>query len=335
MVSLAQRMQIAPNLLLITVELMALLALTTIGYGLLRGRLIPVRSLENLPKIGSRISFLWVMTLFFLLALFVSPKIMVLYIWFIAFLALKEFFSMTPSRRADRRVLFVAYLSLPIQFILILLGWRQAFTAFVPIWVFLVLPMVMVIIGETKGFLRAWSTIGWGIITTVYSLGFLAYLLMLPAESYGPVGGNGLFLFLLAMAQLDHTTQYLFGRLFPSSRLSLKVSQTRNWASLLGSILVSIPVAWYLAPRLTPFGGLPGVGMGILIAIGAFIGYIIVSAIKHDLQIRDRGSMTPGQGGVLNRIDTFVYTAPLFYYLTLQYYVYLERIEFVAQLWRH
>ncbi|MEZ4617009.1 MAG: hypothetical protein R2867_16095 [Caldilineaceae bacterium] len=89
------------------------------------------------------------MTIAYLLALLLSPRILILYIWFIAFLALK-FFSMTPSRRADRRVLFVAYLSLPIQFILILLGWRQAFVLFVPIWVFLVLPMVMVIIGETR-----------------------------------------------------------------------------------------------------------------------------------------------------------------------------------------
>jgi len=327
MVTLAHRLQIDPNLLLMTVALIALLAMTTIGYGLLRGRLIPLRSLDNLPKIGSRISFLWVMTFFFLLALLVSPKIMVLYIWFIAFLALKEFFSITPSRRVDRRVLFVAYLSLPLQFILILLGWRQAFTVFVPIWVFLVLPMVMVIMGETKGFLRAWSTIGWGIMTTVYSLGFLASLLMLPAETYQPVGGQGLFLFLLAMAQLSHTAQYAFGRRFSNPKLSLKVSQTRNWASLLGSIAVSMPVAWVIAPLLTPFSGFLGAGMGLLIAVGAFIGYIIVSAIKHDLQIRDRGSMTPGQGGVLNRIDTFVYTAPLFYYLTLQYYAYIEQLS--------
>ncbi len=318
--NLAQQLELSPDLLLITGALVLLLALTTIGYGLLRQRLLPVRSLANLPKIGSRIAFLWVMTIAYLLALLISPKILILYIWFIAFLALKEFFSMTPSRRADRRVLFVAYLSLPIQFILILLGWRQAFTAFVPIWVFLVLPMVMVIMGETRGFLRAWSTIGWGIITTVYSLGFLAYLLVLPATPSQPAGGLGLFLFLLALAQLNHTTQYAFGRRFPNPALSLKVSQTRNWASLIGSIVIASPVAFFLAPLLTPFGGVSGAGMGILLAMGAFIGYIILSAIKHDLQIRDRGSMTPGQGGVLNRIDTFVYTAPLFYYLTIQLY---------------
>ncbi|HRW08160.1 MAG TPA: phosphatidate cytidylyltransferase [Caldilineaceae bacterium] len=325
MIALAQRLQIDANLLIIFVEVVTLLALTTIGYGVLRQRLVPVRSLENLPKIGSRISFLWMMTFFFTLGLFISPKILILYIWFIAFLALKEFFSMTPSRRADRRVLFVAYLSLPIQFIFILLGWQHAFTAFVPIWVFLVLPMVMVIIGETRGFLRAWSTLGWGIITTVYSLGFLAYLLMLKDAVHSRAGSIGLFLFLMAMAQLSHTTQYIFGRIFTSPRLSLKVSQTRNWASLLGSIVISALVGWFWAPQLTIYDGFLAIGISVVIAVGAFVGYIILSAIKHDLQIRDRGTMTPGQGGVLNRIDTFVYTAPLFYYLTIQLFAFFQR----------
>lgn len=320
MVTFSQLIQNQPGLALITNVLIALLAVVTIGYGVLRQRLLSVRSVENLPKIGSRIGFLWVMTFFFVLAILFGYQYLILYIWFIAFLALKEFFSLTPSRRADRRVLFIAYLSLPIQFAFILLEWRQGFTIFVPIWVFLVLPMSMVIIGQTEGFLRAWSTMGWAIITTVYSLGHLAYLLVLPVQTNPTVGGSGLFLFLVGLAQLNHTAQYAFGRIFPDERLSIKVSHTRNWASLLGSILITIPVAWLVAPWLTPFTRLEGIVMGVIIAVGAFIGYIILSAIKQDLQIRDRGSMTPGQGGVLNRIDTFVYTAPLFYYLTLQLY---------------
>ena len=98
------------------------------------------------------------------------------------------------------------------------------------------------------------------------------------------------------------------------------MSKTRSWASLLGSLLVTIPVAWWVGPALTPFTPLEAILMGCLISIGAFIGYIIVSAIKTDLQLRDRGTMTPGQGGVLNRIDTFIYTAPLFFYLVWQFH---------------
>ena len=316
MVTLEQLVRNQPGLAAVTNIVVGMLVVATVIYGALAWR----PPTPNLPKIGSRISFLWVLTTVFVLSILYSYKVLILYIWFIAFLALKEYLSMTPTRRADRRVLFCAYLSLPIQFGLILLGWREAFIVFVPIYVFLVLPMLMVLVGDTRGFLRAWSTLGWGVITTVYSLGYLAYLLVLPAAQNPTVGGNGLFLFLVGLAQLNHSTQFIFGRFFPSERWKIKVSKTRSWPSLLGSILVTIPVAWWVGPALTPFTPLEAVLMGCLISIGAFIGYIIVSAIKTDLQLRDRGTMTPGQGGVLNRIDTFIYTAPLFFYLVWQFH---------------
>ena len=316
MITLTELLQNQSGLPLITNSLLALLATITLGYWLL----LWFRPSPNLPKIGSRIAFLWVVLLVFLLAILYSVKVLILYIWFIAFLALKEFFSMTPTRRADRRVLFWAYLSLPVQFILILLERRTAFMLFTPIHVFLILPMVMVLVGESRGFLRAWSTIGWGIITTVYSLGHLAYLLVLPAKNGTPTTGAGLFIFLVALAQLSYATQFIFGRLFADARLSLKVSQTRNWASLVGSVVVTAVVAWLVAPQLTPFTAGEALLMGAIIAAGAFIGYIILSAIKMDLQIKDRGTMTPGHGGILNRIDNLIYTAPLFFYLVLAWH---------------
>lgn len=311
MVTLADLLNNQPGLALVTGAVIVILAAISVGYGVL----IRSHPSQSLPKIGSRITFLWGLTGVFVLAILFGYKLLILYIWFIAFLALKEFVSMTVTRRADRRVLFWAYLSLPIQFGLIWLGWQAAFRVFVPIHVFLVLPIIMVLSGETRGFLRAWSTLGWGIITTVYSLGYLAFLLVLPVDENPTVGGSGLFLFLVGLAQINHAAQFAFGRLFPDPRLSLRVSKTRNWASLIGSAAVSALIAALVGPWLTPFSRLEAAGMGVVIAIGAFIGYIILSAIKTDLQVKDRGTMTPGRGGILNRIDTFVYTAPLFFYL--------------------
>lgn len=320
MVTLLQLLQNQPGLPMVTNGVLASLAAITLGYWLL----LWFRPSQSLAKIGSRIAFLWVVMSVFLLAILYSVKILVLYIWFIAFLALKEFFSMTPTRRVDRRVLFCAYLSLPIQFILILLERRTAFSLFAPIHVFLILPMVMVMIGEARGFLRAWSTMGWAIISTVYSLGHLAYLLVLPGAGASSMtataAGPGLFLFLVVLAQLSHAVQFVFGKLFPAPRFSLKVSKTRNWASLLGSILLIPPLAWLLAPQITPFTSVEALVMGVIIAASAFVGYIILSAIKTDLQIKDRGTMTPGHGGVLNRIDTLIYTAPLFFYLVMAWH---------------
>jgi len=274
----------------------------------------------GLDKIASRIRFLWILTIVFILSALYSYKILLIYIAFVAFLALKEFFSITPTRRTDRRVLLWAYLSIPIQFFFIWQGWFEAFILFVPVHVFLILPMVMVIMGDTDGFLRAWSMLGWGIITTVYTLGFLACTLVLPALESRMSVGIGLAFFLVALAQINHAAHYLVGRRWANPTWQIKVSQTRNWGSLLGGIIITIPLAWLLAPLVTPFSPLDAIWIGILISISSFIGYIILSAIKSSLNLRDRGSMVPGSGGVLNRIDTFVYAAPLYFYIIRFFY---------------
>lgn len=305
-----------PGLVLATTAVVVTLAIVSLVYVLLQWH----SPHENLPKIGERIRFLWVLTAVFILAVVYSYKILLIYITFLAFLALKEIFSITPTRRADRRVLFWAYLSIPIQFALIWMDWRQAFIVFMPVYVFVVLPMIMVIVGETRGFAKAWSTLGWGVLTTVFSLGYLAYILMLPAGADFSAGGAGLFLFLVGLAQFNYAAQFVFGKLFDNPRLRLKVSTTRNWASLVGSIVVTIPLAWLIAPLITPFTAAQAIAVGAMISAGAFAGYIILSAIKGDLQLKDRGTMTPGHGGVLNRIDAVVYTAPLYFYIVSSLY---------------
>jgi len=279
-----------------------------------------IQNTEGLTKIASRIRFLWVLTIVFMLAALYSYKVLLIYIAFVSFLALKEFLSITPTRRTDRRVLLWAYLSIPIQFFFIWMGWFEAFILFVPIHVFLIFPMVMIIMGDTEGFLRAWSMLGWGIITTVYTLGYLAAVLVLPVLADRAAEGIGLALFLVGLAKINHAAHYIFGQRFSNPALSFSVSETRNWASLVGGILITIPLAWLLAPLITPFGRLNAIWIGVLISISGFIGYIILSAIKTSLNLRDRGSMTPGSGGVLNRIDTFVYAAPLYFYIVRSLY---------------
>jgi phosphatidate cytidylyltransferase len=285
--------------------------LATAGYWLLN-RLKPD---HGLPKVGSRIRFVWILIGFYLLAIIFSPNYLLLFIAFISFLALKEFLSITPTRRADRRVLFFAYLAIPIQFYLIWQGWFAAFISFLPVYVYFFLALLMAVVGESQGFLKAYSSLNWGLMMTVYSLGHLAYLLMLPRAGNPVAGGAGLFLFLLILTQLNDVAQFLFGKLFDRPELRLKISMTRTWGSLIGSIGSTAVLAWLTAPLLTPLRAAEAIAVGIVVAIAGFIGYITLTAIKRDLHLKDRGTMTPGQGGVLNRIDSIIFTAPLFFYI--------------------
>lgn len=302
-----------PNLSLALIASIVILGVATGGYLFLAWRGVT----PTLRKVGSLLQFLWTLTAVFLAALFYGRFILILYLAFISFLALKEYLSITPTRRADRRVLFFAYLGITIQLIFTGLGWYYAFIGFVPIYTLFFLPGLMVIVGETRGFLRALATLSWGMMLTVYSLGHLAYLLMLPDTVNPGPGGFGLFLFLVILTQLDDVAQFVFGKRFNQPRLRLKVTTTRTWASLIGGAGFTGLLAWSTAPLLTPFTPLQALMVGVIISASSFVGYITLSAIKMDLQLKDRGTMTPGHGGVLNRIDTLIFTAPLFFHLVL------------------
>lgn len=299
------------NVAIVTGAVIIILVAATLGYWLLN-RLRPA---HNLPKIGSRLQFAWIMTGVFALAVVFSRNYLLLFIAFISFLAFKEFLSVTPTRRADRRVLFFAYLAIPIQFYFIWQGWFAAFVAFLPLYLFLFLVLLMVVVGESQGFLKAYSTLNWGMLMTIYSLGYLAYLLALPLPVNPVAGGAGLFLFLIILTQLSDVAQFVFGRIFNRPWLRLKVSTTRTWASLAGSTGTSALLGWLTAPLLTPFTPAQAVGVGAIIAITSFVGYVTLAAIKQELHLKDRGTMTPGHGGMLNRIDSIIFTAPLYFYL--------------------
>jgi phosphatidate cytidylyltransferase len=173
----------------------------------------------------------------------------------------------------------------------------------------------MVVMSETEGFLRASSTLTWGIITTVFSLGHLAYLLRLPTGEQAQAEGFSLFLYLIILTQLNDVAQFVFGKIFAYREISLKVSTTRTWASLIGGMLVTALLAWLVGPLLTPLSDNEAIVTGLLIALSGFSGYITLAALKSDLRFKDRGTMTPGRGGVLNRIDSLIYAAPLFFHL--------------------
>jgi phosphatidate cytidylyltransferase len=194
---LIQLLHSQPNLTLVTGAMVALLALATGGYLWLTWQ----RPAQRLARIGARIRFLWVMAAAVLLAVTYSSKILLIAIAFLAFLGLREYLSITPTRRADRRILFWAYLSIPIQFALIWFGWEWAFLFCIPTYVFIILPMQMVMVGEMRGFLKAWSRLGWGLLSIVFSLGWLAYLLVLPAIEATPAGGLGLVLSVMLLVQ--------------------------------------------------------------------------------------------------------------------------------------
>jgi phosphatidate cytidylyltransferase len=254
----------------------------------------------------------------------------------ISFLSLKEYLSLIPTRRVDRRVLFWAYLSIPLQYFWAYRQWYGMFIVFIPVYMFLLVPFRILMTrqkpfepheGEaedthaiTKGFLRAVGTVHWGMMLLVFCLSHIGYLLVLPPVDAKPAGGPGLVLMLLLMTELNDVAQYVWGKSFGKHKVVPEVSPNKTVEGLLGGILTTTVLCVMLAPILSPFSFVHSLILGPVISMAGFFGDITVSALKRDLGIKDTGSILPGHGGVLDRVDSLTYTAPLFFHFVHYFY---------------
>lgn len=287
-----------------------LLVLATIIVAALR-RLQPEKDRAELVQ---RIRSWWVMVAVFSAAMLLTRTVSLVFFAFISFLALKEYFSLIPTRRADRRVLLWAYLAIPVQYYWISTEWYGLFIIFIPVYLFLLLPLRMMLIGETTGFLYAVGTLHWGLMVTVFNMSHMAYLLVLPREGNPAGGGPALVLFLVILTQLNDVSQFVWGKLFGSHLVVPTVSPKKTYEGLLGGLATTLALAYLLAPVLTPLSPLHSLLAGLIIGLGGFIGDVTISALKRDLGVKDSGSLLPGHGGILDRVDSLTYTAPLFFH---------------------
>lgn len=287
------------------------------------GRVSPGRDLTELRQ---RTNSWWVMITIFALAIVLDRGPAIAFLGFVSFLALKEYLSLIPTRRADRRVLFWAYLTIPAQFYLAYVHWYGLFIIFIPVWIFLFLPLRMLLIGATDGFLRAAGTLHWGVMITVFCFSHAAYLLSLPQIDNPMAGSVGLLLFLVLLTQFNDVAQYLWGKSLGRHKIVPAVSPGKTWEGFLGGVITTAAVSYVLAPYLTPFTGWHSVAAGAIIAIAGFVGDITISAIKRDIGVKDSSSLIPGHGGVLDRIDSLTFSAPVFFHY-VYFFFYGARIE--------
>lgn len=269
---------------------------------------------KDYTELRQRIRTWWFILAGFFVAVAFHRSVAFVALALVSFVAFKEFLSIVPTRRADYSVLLWAYLSIPLQYWWAWIGWYGMFIIFIPVYMFLFLPMRMVLVGETPGFLRSIGILHWGLMTTVFSLSHMAYLLALPQPDGAIYDGVSLLFFLVLLTELNDVAQYVWGKLLGRHKVIPKVSPNKTWEGFLGGVATTMLMAWLIAPWFTPLAGYQCVATGLLIAIAGFVGDVVVSAVKRDMGVKDSGAILPGHGGVLDRLDSLTFTAPLFFH---------------------
>ena len=245
-------------------------------------------------------------------AIALGPTTTVVLFAILSFMALREFWTLTPSRRGDHYALVLSFfVVLPLHYYFLGTAWYGMFVIFIPVYAFLMLPAVATLMGDTNEFLARSAKVQWGLMLTVFSISHAPALLMLDTG----VEGALLIVYLIVVVQLSDVFQYVWGKLIGRHRFSPNISPSKTIEGLVGGGLSAIAVGTLLYP-MTPFSPLQAAGVSTVIVTAGFFGGFVLSAIKRDLKAKDWGYIIEGHGGVLDRVDSLTFAAPLFFHVT-------------------
>lgn len=294
-----------------------LIVASTIGWLLKRRMKSPNSVIDNLNK---RINAWWVMVAIFAITIFLG-KFAVIILFFIASgIALREFLTLTPITRYDYwPLLFAYFIVLPLQYILVAVSWYELFCIFIPIYGFLFLAILAAITGSAHNFLARIAEVQWGLMITVYSISFIPALIILPIDHYQD-RNLLLIAFLVFVVELSDVLQYVFGKLFGKHSISPNLSPSKTVEGFIGGIFSASLIGaclWWV----TPFSFIQAGLISLMITLLGFLGGLVMSAIKRDRGVKDWGKLISGHGGVLDRLDSICFAAPIFFHVVRYYWV--------------
>ena len=270
---------------------------------------------DTIANVNARIGAWWLMSAAFLVATLTGGVGSVILFALVSVLALREFVTLSPTSRADHRALAWAFfVVIPVQYALVGIQWYGLFSIMIPVYAFLLLATRMVLAGETERFLERAATVQWGLMACVYCVSYAPALLLLDIDGYDASSGK-LLLFLVVVVQASDVLQFVWGKLLGRRRIAPTISPNKTWEGFAGGVVCATLLGtglWWA----TPFNPWQAAAMSLLIALAGFAGGLVMSAIKRDRGVKDYGGLLPGHGGVLDRIDSLLFAAPIFFHVT-------------------
>jgi phosphatidate cytidylyltransferase len=299
---------------------LALLLLATLIGSILRSRHKNDASRATIDNLNARIRAWWKMCAIFAVAVLIGRIGSLVLFGIISFLAMREYMTLVPTRRGDHRTLFWSFfVIMPLQYYLIGIQWYGLFAIMIPVLACIFIPPSIAIAGDTEHFLERASKIQFGIMVCVYSLSHAPALLLLKIPGFEGYDAR-LLLYLVIVDQMSDVLQYVWGKLIGKRKIAWRVSPNKTWEGFVGGVVSATALGtglWWA----TPFTPLQSAGMSLMICILGFNGGLVMSAIKRDIGIKDFGVVIEGHGGILDRIDSLCFAAPIFFHLVRYYFV--------------
>ncbi len=264
----------------------------------------------------------WIGALAFWIAWISGPVGATLLFAVLSFIALREFITLTHTRRADHRSLLLAFfVILPAQFVLAGAQSLNLFMVFIPVYSFLAIPVFSAFGNDPHRFLERTAKIQWGIMVCVYGMSHAPALLLLDFPGYI---GRGAFLafYLVTVVAGATIAQEAISRRLRSLPVARQISRTFSWRAWVGGALAAGLVGGLLYWA-TPFKPLQAVAMGALAGAIGTLGDFVMKALKRDAGVRHWGgkATVTGAVGLLDRVAPLCFAAPVFFHVVRWFFI--------------
>lgn len=304
---------------------LGLLLVTASVIGFVLSRKVQSESARaTVTNLNERINAWWVMVAVFGVAFLLGPVVTLVLFGLVSLKGLREYAQAigldAHAIGLRQRLLFVLVV---VQYVLIGVDWYGLYAIFIPVYGFLMVLMVSALHGHTENLLERLAKAHLGLMLCAFCISHAPALLLLriPGFSADNPAANALLLFyLLLVVQLSDVLQYVFGKLFGKTPLAPAVSPSKTVEGLvgggLGAVAIGAAMHW-----ITPFNAWQAALMAAVIVIGGVLGGLSMSAIKRSAGVKDWGTAVKGHGGVLDRMDSVLFAAPLFFHFTRYFFV--------------
>lgn len=268
--------------------------------------------------VNSRVRASWSLIFIFTVAFALGQTALLVVFAFASFLALREFIALTPTKASDHWALVIAfYVAIPFQYAMIGLDQYQVFTLFIPVYLFLILPIIMALKQDTERYLERVAKVQWGLMISVFCISHapaIASLNLARFNSTGPL----LLLFFLLVVYLSDVLEVMASALLGGTPLRSNPNKTRKGvlAGGIGAVLVGASLWW-----MTPFRFWQAILMSFAIVLAGFMGAMVITAVKRSLGARRWDTEIVLTRGALDRMDSLIFAAPVFYHLTVLFFM--------------
>lgn len=292
-----------------------LVVASAIGYGL-KLRVAKGQAHATIDNLNARINAWWVMVAVLGIAFLFGKMGTIVMFALISVLALREYLRAANANKEDSRlVVIIAYaFVVPLQYGLVWTSWYGLYSILIPVYGFLLLPIVAVLVSGSHDFLQRAAKVQWGVMACVFCVSHVPALLTLdiPGYAHNPLV---LIAWLIIVVQGSDVLQYVWGKLVGKHKVAPSLSPSKTWEGLVGGLLCASALGASLY-RFTPFALWQAGAIALGICLMGFLGGLVMSAIKRDSNIKDWGNLIEGHGGMLDRLDSLIFAAPIYFHVT-------------------